>query len=246
MAESLKKMGYHVLMVDADESNYGLHRLMGLALPENVMDRFGGKKGFQEKMAKLRQLPEGAHRGFFNEKWTFGSIPEEYVVQKQGIKLLLVGKIHGFAEGCACPMGMLSKMILSNLDLADNEAAIVDTEAGTEHFGRGLEGECDMILAVVDPTYESFLLAKKIEEMGKKANRPVWFLLNKTSAEIEEVMMNNLDSDKVIGNIPASNDIFMSSLKGAELNVELPEIDRVARFLINSAKKMCQNKSNPE
>ena len=238
IAGGLKKTGYRVLVVDADESNFGLHRLLGLPLPENVMDSFGGKKGFHTKMAEIREKSGDPKQDLFGQKWTFSSIPEEYAIQEDGLKLLLVGKIHGFAEGCACPMGMLAKTILANLETQEQEAVIVDTEAGTEHFGRGLEGECDMVLAVVDPTYESFLLAKKMEEMGQKANRPVWFVLNKVSDEVEEVMSKELDWGRIIGKVPANNVIFTSSLKGAKLDVDLPEIDRICEFLKESAEKL--------
>jgi CO dehydrogenase maturation factor len=38
----------------------------------------------------------------------------------------------------------------------ENEIVVVDAEAGVEHFGRRVDGECDLILGVVDPSYESF------------------------------------------------------------------------------------------
>ena len=37
--------GKNVLVVDCDESNYGLHRQLGLELPEDLTHYFGGKKG---------------------------------------------------------------------------------------------------------------------------------------------------------------------------------------------------------
>lgn len=234
LAKRFRQLGYAVLLVDADESNIGLHRLLGLPLPANVMDGLGGKKGFHERMAALKGLAEGAKRTIFHEKWSVASIPGEYGIQSDGIKLLLVGKIHSFAEGCACPMGALAKMVLSNLELGPREAVIVDTEAGTEHFGRGVEGECDMIVGVVDPTFESFLLAKKTEEMGREAGKPVWLLLNKVSPEVEAVMLKQVDPEKVIGKVPLNDALFVSSLEGRELDVEISEIDRVCRFLADA------------
>lgn len=234
IARNMKKMGYQVLLVDADESNFGLHRLLGSRLPENVMDCLGGKKGFQEKMAGLKQAPEGSGRSLFSRKWSIGLVPDEYLIRNNDISLMLVGKIHSFAEGCACPMGALAKMILANLEPKENEIVIVDTEAGTEHFGRGIEGECDMILAVVDPTYESFLLAGKMAEMGQMAGRPVFFLLNKVSPEIEGMMASHLDSKKIIGCIPADTGVFTASLKGIPLAVDLPEIEKICKFLVST------------
>lgn len=235
IAVNMKKMGYRVLVVDADESNFGLHRLLGIERPENILDQLGGKKGFREKMTILRETPQLNHSGLFNSRWTFDDIPEEYVSSSNDIKLMLAGKIHGFSEGCACPIGVLAKMILSNLDMKNKESVIIDTEAGTEHFGRGLEAECDMILVVVDPTYESFLLAEKIKGMAETAKRPVWFVLNKVTPDTEEIMLKNLDKEKVIGKIPMNDEIFHCSLAGTPLISELAGIQRICRFLLDTA-----------
>ena len=53
VALTLRDMGANVLLVDADESNYGLHRLMGVPMPVSLLDDLGGKNGFREKMNGL-------------------------------------------------------------------------------------------------------------------------------------------------------------------------------------------------
>ena len=40
-------------------------------------------------------------------------------------------------EGCACPIGVVSREIYWKLKLKDQEVLIVDTEAGLEYFVRG-------------------------------------------------------------------------------------------------------------
>ncbi|QTA88247.1 P-loop NTPase [Desulfonema magnum] len=230
IAKNLKKKGYNVLVVDADESNLGLHRLMGVPMPVNLMDNLGGKKEFKKKISQA--FPKGTSQGVFDKKWGIQDIPEAYAVQTGGIKLLPIGKIHNFGEGCACPMGVLSKMFLSNLEVTDNDAVIIDTEAGIEHFGRGLEAGCDMILGVVDPSFESFMLAKKMEEMGQNAEISVFFILNKVDEQVEAAMSQHISSEKVVARISKNNTIFMKSLQGEELTMELPEIDQVCQFLI--------------
>jgi CO dehydrogenase maturation factor len=37
----------------------------------------------------------------------------------------------------------------------------VDTEAGVEHFGRGMETSIDSVLIVVEPSFESLEVAQK-------------------------------------------------------------------------------------
>jgi CO dehydrogenase maturation factor len=44
-----------------------------------------------------------------------------------------IGKILQSLEGCACPMGVLSREFLKKLYLNENTVAVVDMEAGVEH-----------------------------------------------------------------------------------------------------------------
>ena len=45
-------MGKTVLVVDSDESNFGLHRQLGVELPRDYTEYFGGKdKAFKKMMA---------------------------------------------------------------------------------------------------------------------------------------------------------------------------------------------------
>ena len=81
---------------------------------------------------------------------------------------MAIGKIREFGEGCACPIGAVAREFLKSLRLRDNEFVVVDTDAGIEHFGRGVEESCDLIVAVVEPSYESMQLTNKIVEISNK------------------------------------------------------------------------------
>ena len=54
IANGLANYGNNILLVDADESNLGLHRLMGISNPIALMDNLGGKQGFKEKNACVK------------------------------------------------------------------------------------------------------------------------------------------------------------------------------------------------
>ena len=231
LAKSMAKRGYKVLVMDSDESNFGLHRQLGMKLPEGFMNYFGGKKTMIERMFASMQKSEGGTVKIFDKRWTFSDIPEEYLMEKNGIKLLAIGKIHDFGEGCACPMGALSREFLKNLELEDDEVVIVDTDAGIEHFGRGVEDGCDLIIVVIDPSYESLMLSKKIEELADSIEKPIYFVLNKVDNESKRVMLASLDKNKIAGVIPANNEVFKACLAGDELDLELVEIEELAKFL---------------
>jgi len=149
-----------------------------------------------------------------------------------GLEMLVIGKIHHFGEGCVCPMGVLSKKFLASLETGEKEIVLVDAEAGVEHFGRGIVGECDLILGVVDPTAESFQLADKMARMAARANKKIRFVLNKVEPEIEAVMKQKLTAARVIGMIPKDHLIFMESLEGKALTRILPEVDAISREIL--------------
>ena len=231
VARPLKHIGYNILLVDADESNFGLHRLLGIPQPLLLMDSFGGKKGFREKTANT--FPKGGAAGLFNghfiKNGRISDIPKDCISGSDGIALLAVGKIHDFGEGCACHIGSLSRMFLSNLEIGEKDAVVIDTEAGIEHFGRRIDAECDVILDVVDPSFESFLLAKKIQEMGQKAGTEVFFILNKVDGQVEKIMSGHVDSARIVAKIPKDNAVFTASLEGKPLTADFPEIAEACR-----------------
>ena len=229
VAKRLKDKGFRVLLVDADESNIGVSHLLGAPDALSLLDSLGGKKDLQKKM--MEAFPKGKPLSLFGARWTFDDIPEDCLSRTNGIEFMAVGKIQHFGEGCACPMGALAKTFLSNLETADNQVVVVDAEAGVEHFGRGVEAGCDMIVVIVDPTYESFLLARKIKEMAKDAHAEVYFLLNKVDSQVRDAFKKHMDDERVIGEIPKDNAIFMSSLEGKPLTVEIPQLEKLIQLI---------------
>lgn len=127
LARAYKKNGKNVLVIDSDESNYGLHRQLGFDMPEDFTHYFGGKKGAYKVFDDKGQV--------FDNKWHIEDIPKEYLSGEDNIHLLVIGKISEAEEGCACGMGFTARMFLDNLEAGENDVIITDTEAGVEHFG---------------------------------------------------------------------------------------------------------------
>lgn len=178
-----------------------------------------------------KSFTDGERVQLFDEKWKLADITAEATSQKDGIKLLAIGKIHDFGEGCACPMGSLSKMFLDNLQVGEKEMVIVDTEAGIEHFGRGVEAGCDAILAVLDPSYESLLLSKKIEEISDKIQKTLYFVLNRVDDERKAAMLEFLGGKRVAASIPETKEIFRAGLAGEEFDFTMEEMVGLADLL---------------
>ena len=235
LAKALKDRGFSVLLVDADESNYGLHRLLGISFPMPLLEHMGGKPGFR-KMTSVT-FPQPAAALPFKDGMRVDEFPEVCLAESDGVKLLVVGKIHDFGEGCACPMGALSKMFLSKLALAENEIVLIDAAAGVEHFGRRVDGDCDMIVGVVDPTFESFSLAKQMNGMAERAGVKIRFVLNKIDESIRDTVYKNIDANKVAAEIPYLQTLFLDNLAGEKLKTSCREIEPVCR-MIEDAKKV--------
>ncbi len=226
LARAYQKEGKHVLVIDSDESNYGLHRQLGFDLPEDFTHYFGGKKGAYRVVDEKGCL--------FDEKWHFSDIPEDFMTGEEDLHLMAIGKIAEAEEGCACGIGFTAKMFLDNLETGDDDIVITDTEAGVEHFGRGLDRCADVILMIVDPSYESIHLSEKIHDMGSALGKPVRFVLNKVDRDQAAMVREALrDADSVIAEVPAQPGIMMSGLKGEPLTCESAGIQDILEALRN-------------
>jgi len=234
LANEALKRGYQVLVVDSDESNSGLFRMLGFDHPPvPLMELVGGKKGLKQKMGQPSVLSEANIQT--------AQIPEEYLLKKDGLKLTAIGKILQSLEGCACPMGVLSREFLKKLDLQEDELAIVDMEAGVEHFGRGVETSIDSVLIVVEPPLESVNVGQKIHGLASGIGiKNAWAVLNKVpTGEIAARLRAELQERhiEVVGCIYFDADIFNSSIEGRiPLNgVAVREINEVMDSILSRA-----------
>ena len=227
LAKELARIGKRVLVIDSDESNYGLHRQLGMELPQDFTAFFGGK----ENVLKDMMLSNFAHK-FFDGPWSLSDIPKGYCGEKDGVMLMASGKIHQANEGCACAMNDVMKQFIANLQLTSDEFALMDMEAGIEHFGRGVDNGVDMLLMIVDPSFESLRLSKKIQELGASIGKPVRFVLNKVTDDTRQTMAEAIaDSEKIAAVLPADAQIAAAGLAGEELTNNCPGVQELAREL---------------
>jgi CO dehydrogenase maturation factor len=234
LAKALVETGKKVLIVDSDESNLCLHRLLGMNQPSVMMDAMGGRPGTKEK---LRHAADHCHEDdFFKQTMTFDNLPAHCIAEAGGIRLLVIGKIREFGEGCACMIGGISKAVLARLQEKEDEIVLVDAEAGLEHFGRQVDKNCDLVICVVDPNFESIQMAGRARQIAEGAGVQTRFILNKVDDEVRDIMVRDFDPKLVIASIPRDNNLFLQNLSGEALSVRLPQIDAACTF-INSYRK---------
>jgi CO dehydrogenase maturation factor len=229
LAKEIAARRNKVLVIDSDESNIGLHSRLGMQKPDDLMNYFGGKKLLFERTKEMK------------DKWRLDDLPRDYLTKKGDIRLLSMGKIYQFGEGCACPINALSSRFLEVLDLRDGEFLIADTDAGIEHFGRGVEKGVDILLVIVDPSRESILLANKISELGQQVDKPAYYILNRVAdQETKDFLLDSIDGEKVVAIIPENKEIFMSGLTGNEFNMDVEGIKEIADMLESVKKTRAQ------
>jgi CO dehydrogenase maturation factor len=227
LAHGLRDRGYRMLVVDSDESNPGLYRVLGFdKRPKPLLELVGGKKEVFPTFSEESDLRESL---LTREEVRVADLPGDYIVERDGIGLVCIGKILQSLEGCACPMGVLSREFLKRLSLQEDEVAVVDMEAGIEHFGRGVETSIDSVLVVTEPSFDSLELAEKINSLAAEVGvERVWTILNKIgSEEIAARLREKLEEKgiSVIGSIGYEPEIFQSGLEGRPVRRDRLETD---------------------
>lgn len=219
LARTLAERG-KVLVVDTDESNLGLGRMLGLVPPAmTLMGCLGGKPAVREKLLASLQQKGSESTGFFAESLSLASLPGESTGGEWPLCFLRIGKIEHSLEGCACPMGAVARSFLKQLRVNENEWVLVDTEAGIEHFGRGVMEGVDLVVMAVDPSYEAVLLAERARTLAAEAKKDFAAVLNKVDAATEPFLRQELSAKgiPVRGAFGFSPEIMDANLTGNPL-----------------------------
>ena len=213
LAEVLRREGYTLLVIDSDESNLGLPRLLGLDTPStpliSLLERFsmGDRKPDACWLEAARISLE--------------SIPREFIVSAPRMKFLTVGKIIDPFQGCACQVADLARDFVQKIYLGIKEIMLIDMEAGIESFGRGIERGVETVLTIVEPSFDSLALAEKIRYMAEGIGIPtIQAILNKIpSPEIEEKLREDLKNKqmKVAGAVYLDPQISQAGFTGKKL-----------------------------
>lgn len=230
LAFGLVEKGYKVVILDADESNPGLHRKLGLEkLPASIYD---------DVKKTAAETDDSGRHWHQMEKITLGDIPADFIEQDQAICYLMIGKINDVMEGCACAMADSAREMLIRLSLNDDEILIVDQEAGVENFGRGVERGADTIINIVEPSYESIELSEKINYMAQGIGiTRVKTILNKVpSRDVEKIIKERLHHHgmEVLGSLYQDGGISIAAFEGrAIVNTQAnEEIEKIIKQLL--------------
>lgn len=213
MARILADRGVKVLAVDADpDSNLASAigigpEQMGKAQPLAQMTEF-----IEERTASTK----GTYGSFFKLNPKVDDIPERFSVQKDGIKLVVLGNIPQGGGGCFCAENVLLKSLISHVMIERDEYVIIDMEAGLEHLGRGTTEYVDALLVVVEPGQRSIQTAHQVKRLSEDLGiRRVYVVGNKVAGKAdEELITNNLGGIPFLGSIAYNQKIMEADRLG--------------------------------
>jgi len=158
----------------------------------------------------------GTMGGFFTLNPKVDDIPDRFSIEKDGVKLLVMGTVQQGGSGCICPESTILKALMNHLVLARNEIVVMDMEAGVEHLGRATSGSVDALIVVVNPGKRSRVAADKIKKLGTDIGiKNIVVLGNRIrSEEDKQLIRESMPDYEILGFIPEMDEIVNSDRDG--------------------------------
>jgi len=163
LARGLRRMGYPIVLVDADSTNMGLSAVLGLEQsPRPLIEYFGGMVFSGGAVT----CPVDDPTELAESNVSLDRLPREFVGRiDDGFHLLVAGKMGELGPGAGCD-GPISK-IARDLRVHGGGrdcVTLVDFKAGFEDPSRGVLIGLDWALVVVDPTVAAIQMAVDLRE----------------------------------------------------------------------------------
>src|SRR5512133_410997 len=112
MARILAESGHKVIAIDADpDSNLG----SALGIEELDLQKAKPLAQMQEFIEERTSTKKGQYGAYFQINPKVDDIPERFSLQKDNIRLILLGSIPQGGGGCFCPENVLLKSFLTHV-----------------------------------------------------------------------------------------------------------------------------------
>jgi CO dehydrogenase maturation factor len=180
LAGELKKQGKKVLVIDADPSPH-MAETLGIGDAKKVKPIAEMGVLLAERAGKTQGSP------FYNLNPEVNDLLRDFMLEQDGIRLMILGAVQTAEGGCACPENHVLRKMLKKMLLTANETVLLDMEAGVEHLGRGTVAGADCLLIVTIPSRSGIRTALKIKQMADDVGIPrVYFIGNLIQDEQDE------------------------------------------------------------
>ena len=216
LAHLAKRDGKTVLAVDADPD---ANLAAALGVPEeerkHIVPISQQTDLIEERTrAKLKQFGQ-----IFKLNPDVSDVAERFCYLFEGISILVLGAVEAGGSGCACPENVFLRHLLSYIILHSDEFIIVDMEAGIEHLGRGTAKSIDLMIVVVEPSFNSIATARSIFKLGKEIGILHFHVVgNKIFSESDKTFIREaMDEHIALDFIPYSDQIKKAEREGITL-----------------------------
>ncbi len=158
LARMLARQSWRVLALDADPQ---MNLPYALGIPaEQARALLPLSKNADYVEEKTGARPGQGWGLFFRLNPDVDDVVERFgVMAPDAVRLLVMGNTVQPAAGCLCPENALLAAVVNAITLRDNEAILMDTQAGFEHFGRALARGFLHALVITDPSFNGIQAA---------------------------------------------------------------------------------------
>jgi CO dehydrogenase maturation factor len=205
--------GRPVLAIDADpDANLGA----ALGISEEQLGRVTPIASMDELIHERTGSRPGTTGGIFKLNPKVDDIPERFSVERDGVRLLVMGTVKKGGSGCICPESALLKTLLTHLLLRREEVVILDMEAGIEHLGRGTASAVDAFITVVEPGRRSLDTARAVRKLAEDIGiRKCYVVGNKVAGDADrQFIADNLPDFELLGYMSQNPKIVEADRQG--------------------------------
>ncbi len=165
LANQFRKEGKEVLVIDADPSPH-MAQTLGIKNIDTIKPIADMTELLVERSGKTPGSP------FYQINPMVDDLLKKFMIEQDGIRLMVLGAIQTAESGCACAENTVLKRMLTKLLLTPAQVVLLDMEAGVEHLGRGTIAGVDHLLIVVIPSKSSVRTAQKIKKLAVDSGIP--------------------------------------------------------------------------
>ncbi len=200
-----------VIAIDADPVT---NLAAGLGIPEDIP--ITPIAELSDLIAERTGVKPGTMGGFFTINPKVDDIPDRFSLEKDGVKLLVMGTVQSGGGGCICPESTILKALMMHLVLQRDEIVLMDMEAGVEHLGRATSSAVDALLIIVNPGARSRAAANHIKKLGTDLGiKRILVIGNRIrSPEDKTLITESLNEFEILGFIPEMNEVFDADRNG--------------------------------
>jgi CO dehydrogenase maturation factor len=203
LARTLARTDHRVLAVDADAQ---LNLAAALGMPRSEAEHLVPLSRNADYVAEKTGARPGESFGpLFRLNPDVDDVVDRFGQHApDGVRFLAMGTLSGAGGGCLCPENTLLTETIRAIALRPDEALILDTQAGVEHFGRAIARGFDHAVVMTDPTYSGVSVALAAGRLARDLGIPaVHLVVNRVRGAA--------DRERVEADIQARGDITFDS-----------------------------------